>query len=184
MGRNRADANTKRAIMESIDIGEAVEASRDGDGQEKHVSPAEEEFVQRVAEGNTLARAYELSHDAEGMKRASVYQAASRLMDRPRVAARLAELVRDRQSKGLFKDAVYVRQHVFDRLLQESVDDKSTPTARIRALELLGKSDLVGIFRETEGSAKKERDPDSVAKELEDKLKAYIRQVKAENGKG
>jgi hypothetical protein len=111
----------------------------------------QEGFARGVANGLTLKEAYVRSYDASDMKTGTIYAEASRLMDNPAVSARVRVLLADRQENTHANDAKRIRQHVFDRLMIESVDDESPPAARIKALELLGKIDVVSMFREQKG---------------------------------
>ena len=82
-------------------------------------------------------------------------------------------LLRDRQAKTSL-DAARIRQHVIERLHAESTDPDNPPAARVRALELLGKLDVVGAFRErvaTEPDAPAQAD---LAATLEARLKALL----------
>lgn len=111
----------------------------------------QEAFARGVANGLTLKESYERAYDASEMQRSSIYSEASKLMDHPLVAQRARQLMEERAKKTHAVDALRIRQHVFDRLMIESVDDDSPPTARIRALELLGKIDVVSMFKEQKG---------------------------------
>ena len=139
----------------------------DGNG----LTEKQEAFARGVANGLTLAEAYRRAYDADEMTKASIYSEASRLMDHPAVAARARDLMTERMEKTHALDAKRIRQHVFDRLMIESVEDDNPPASRIRALELLGKIDVVSMFKEQKGEDPKGED--NVA-ELEAKLKQAL----------
>jgi hypothetical protein len=120
---------------------------------EHGLTEKQEMFAQGVAKGLTLAEAYRSSYNADEMKQASIYSEASRLMDNPAIAARAKALMARRQEQTFALDSMRVRQHVFDRLMIESVTDENPPAARIKALELLGKIDVVSMFKELKGPA-------------------------------
>ncbi len=111
----------------------------------------QETFAREVAKGATLADAYRTAYDASAMQQSSIYSEASRLMDNPLVAQRAKQLLDERIKHTHAIDAKRIRQHVFDRLMIESVADESPPQARIKALELLGKIDVVSMFKEQKG---------------------------------
>jgi hypothetical protein len=131
----------------------------------------QEAFARGVANGLTLKEAYERAYDASEMAKSSIYSEASKLMDHPLVAQRARQLMEERQKKTHAIDALRIRQHVFDRLMIESVDDDSPPNARIKALELLGKIDVVSMFKEQKGEVVPEQ---ADVKMLEEKLKEAL----------
>lgn len=98
----------------------------------------QEAFAQGVANGLTLADAYRQSYNAENMKEASIYTEASLLMDNPKIAQRVSGIQQAREDKTLH-DSARLRRLVLERLHQEATEAESD-SARIRALELLGKS--------------------------------------------
>ena len=130
-------------------------------------------FAETVASGATLAASYRTAYDAGSMSAAAIHTEASKLMCHPGIAQRVNVLVRERQAKTSL-GAERIRQHVIERLHLESIDPDSSPAARVRALELLGKLDIVGAFRErvaTEESAPAQAD---LAATLEARLKALL----------
>lgn len=131
----------------------------------------QEIFAQCVAKGATLSDAYRAAYNAEGMTNNSINSNASALMDHTAVAARVKHLLQVRQEKSFALDAMRIRAHVFDRLMIESVDDENPAAARIRSLELLGKIDVVSMFKEQKGPAP---DDTSDPAELEAKLRGAL----------
>lgn len=146
-----------------------------GQGKDANGLTAKQEaFAQGVgSRGETLAAAYRAAYDAEGMSPAAVHVAACRLMDNAAVALRVNALVAAKQASASH-DAVRIRRHVIDRLHAESTDPDNPPAARVRALELLGKLDVVGAFRERVATEQAEAAPADLAATLEAKLKAML----------
>lgn len=171
--QNTIDAIVRRGLDKASEA-EFVDSGRNTIARvnEFGLTEKQETFAQGVANGLTLKDAYEKAYDATNMKRGTVYAEASRMMDDPKIAARVRALMDIRLNKTHALDAMRIRQHVFDRLMEESVDDDSPPAARIRALELLGKIDVVGMFKEVKAGPKDD-DEGNVA-ELEAKLKAAL----------
>lgn len=134
-----------------------------------------ENFARMVANGSNLKEAYVSSYNAASMSTTSIYTEASKLMDHPSVAARVKMLMEERARKTHAIDAMRIRQHVFDRLMVESVDDENPPASRIRALELLGKIDVVSMFKEQKGPAKDDETADPA--ELEAKLRGMLQRM-------
>lgn len=134
----------------------------------------QEAFCQGVgSRGETLAASYRAAYDAANMTAANIHNEASKLMARPEIASRVNALVRDRQAKTSH-DAARIRAHVIERLHAESTDPDNPPAARVRALELLGKLDVVGAFRERVATEAAEAAPADLAATLEARLRAVL----------
>ena len=120
-----------------------------GQGKDQNGLTAKQEaFAQGVgSRGDTLAASYRAAYDAGNMTAATIHAEACRLMANPLVAARANALVEARQAKTSL-DAARIRQHVIERLHAESIDPDNPSSTRVRAIELLGKLDVVGAFRE------------------------------------
>ena len=136
----------------------------------------QEAFCQAVASGlyPNQSAAYRIAYDAEGMTAASVSQEASRLMADPRIASRIEE-IRALKLAGDRLDSAKIRAHVIARLHIESLDPDSSPAARIRALELLGKLGGVGAFDRQAEDNSLPQDADAVTKALRERLEALAK---------
>lgn len=66
------------------------------------LTPKQEKFSQCVADGMTQADAYRAAYSAGAMKPETVQQTASRLMNDRKVSARVTELRRKLEEKGLW----------------------------------------------------------------------------------
>jgi len=132
----------------------------------------QEGFARDVAKGSTLVGAYRANYDCSNMAESSCHTEASKLIDNPRVATRVKALVDAANEKHLI-DVVRVRRHIMDRLLEESMDMESPASARISALGLLGKVDVIGIFKETKEAKREEDDPVV----LKDKLRKALAEL-------
>jgi hypothetical protein len=143
------------------------------------LTPKQELFAQQVAKGQTLADAYRHSYDASGSKDNTIHGAASDLMANPRVSARVNELLKE-QERMMLRDSVAIRRHVMRGLMRESEaglsDDDSGATAmsRLKALELLGKVDIVSMFKDRVEQENKDRKPEEVEKVLNERLRAIL----------
>lgn len=146
-----------------------------GQGKDHNGLTAKQEaFAQGVGtRGETLAGAYRAAYDAEGMSPAAVHVAACRLMDNAAVALRVNALVGQRQAKASH-DAARIKQHVIERLHAESIDPDSTPAARVRALELLGRMGAVALFTPAQQTDEATPAQADLAATLEARLKALL----------
>lgn len=163
-----------RLTVAASNDGVVVSLARGQGKNEWGLTSKQEEFCQGVGtRGETLSVSYRTAYDAANMAPATVHNEACKLMARPEIAARINDLVRAKQARGQH-DAARIRAHVIERLHAESTDPDNPPAARVRALELLGKLDVVGAFRErvaTEPDAPAQAD---LAATLEARLKALL----------
>lgn len=86
-------------------------------------------------------KVYACANQAEALK------LGLRVAARPRIKRRLEQLDKERAERGVH-DAAQIRNFVLERLHLEASNAKSPASARIRALELLGKLDVVSMFTE------------------------------------
>lgn len=163
-----------RLTVAASNDGVVVSLAR-GQGKDHNGLTAKQEaFAQGVGtRGETLAAAYRAAYDAAGMSPAAVHVEACKLMANPAVAQRVNQLVREKQAKTSL-DAARIRAHVIERLHAESIDPDNPPAARVRSLELLGKLDTVGAFRERVANETPEQAPGDLAATLEARLKALL----------
>lgn len=126
----------------------------------------QEAFAQAVSQGKTLSEAYRLAYDCQRMKDASVWTEASKLMDNPKVIHRVNGLQQAKEERVLL-DHARLKRLVLERLHAEALEAESD-SARIRALELLGKS--IAMFTD---KVEQETTHKS-AKEIEEELIARL----------
>ena len=99
-------------------------------------------FADSIAAGQTQAAAYRSAYDAADMAPATVWNEASKLVRHPEVSDRVDHLQRESAlSAATRREAT--RNFVFRELAALAMD-APTSNARLKALELLGKS--VGMF--------------------------------------
>ncbi len=126
----------------------------------------QEQFALSIAEGTTQADAYRQAYDASGMKDGTVWSEAARLMRRPHVTARVAELRAEAEAvrQGLLLSR---EEAILARLEHEALTAK-TDAARIRALELLGRN--VGMFVERVEVEQVERSVEVIERDIRQRL--------------
>lgn len=111
----------------------------------QHLTKKQDLFANAVADGHNLSDAYRHAYDAENMKPNVIHVEASRLAAHPNVALRIDEISYENNVDQRMQASVR-RGFVLDGLEQEALH-APTAHARVRALELLGKS--VGLFGAT-----------------------------------
>ena len=129
----------------------------------------QQHFCRCVASGMAQAEAYREAYDvtAEG-KSASHREAASRLMARADISARVNALIAQRE-RSILASSVSDRERVLSRLRQWTDSAEAGDSNKIRAAELLGKS--VGLFRDVVETSES-RSSDELLAELEAMIEA------------
>ena len=141
-------------VMNSEQLRAAVESSecrttKDGrvHGVDKEeaaqLTPKQRMFASLVVQGNSPREAYKKAYSAISQNEATVGAAANRLMNHPKVK-RLLEASWNKQEKNIIMDAQRTRLHIMEELLKHSGDEEVQISARLKALELMGKA--VGMF--------------------------------------
>jgi hypothetical protein len=157
--------------------GEIVHLAK-GQGRNVHgLTSKQEAFAQGVgSRGDTLAASYRAAYDAAEMTPHTIHNEACKLMANPAVAARVNALVLERQAKTSL-DSTRILAHVRERLMAESLDTDNSPSARIRALELLGRLGTVSAFDRTADVA-----DHAPASDLSDTLQARLQALLGKTG--
>lgn len=136
--------------------------------QPNGLTAKQEAFAIAIFEGANFSDAYRQAYDAENMLPASVHRQAYELATNVKVTARLDELHRDREQQRRMQ-SLSRSDLVLKRLTEIALSDDVQDGARVRALELLGKS--VALFTdrvETEDTT--DRTADEIERDLKDKL--------------
>ena len=107
-------------------------------GKEDRLTAKQEAFAKQVAKGAVLSDAYRECYAAEGMRDSTIWSEACKLAQNPKVTARVkalqAEMEEDRRTIARRRE-----EFVLKRLAEEA-EQAETDGARVRALELLGKT--------------------------------------------
>jgi len=162
----QAVAQTSGVIMTDKDKGKGkpyLKVVRDTD----RLTAKQESFAQKVAAGSILSDAYRESYAAENMADKTVWSEACRLAQNPKVATRIKAIQADMEADHRTRTAR--REEYVLKRLQEEAEGAETDGARVRALELLGKT--VGIFTDR---VEVEQDTDKTAEELEADLERRL----------
>lgn len=134
----------------------------------KGLTDKQEAFAMGIFNGLNFSEAYREAYDAENMSAGSVHTEACLLVQNPKVSQRLKQLEADREQQQRML-ALSRSDFVLKRLTDEATNEKNSDGARVRALELLGKS--VALFTDkVETEDKTERDADAIKAELQAKL--------------
>lgn len=114
-------------------------------GDTPKLTPKQEAFVHAYLETSNATEAYRRAYDAENMAEATINVKASELLKNGKVSVRLHELQERASAK-----VVLSRAWVLERLMRnaDAAVGKEDFQASNKALELLGKTDELGMFTE------------------------------------
>jgi len=112
----------------------------------RELTAKQKQFARYIAEGHTGADAYRKAYNTKA-KAQYVGNEAHKQKRNPKIANEINRIeilnsIREQQSPA------QLRQTVIERLQLEATDESNPPSARIRALELLGKVTEVAAFTE------------------------------------
>jgi hypothetical protein len=129
-------------------------------------------FVNSILAGEDQVTAYEQNYSTSGMARKTMYEAASRLFSNSKVSARITRGQR-RLEEAALHSALSLRQHIEKKLffLTENAD---TDANRLKALDLLGRTEKVGMFVERRAEVADEQTAEQVEAELAGLLGRYL----------
>ena len=135
------------------------------------LTPKQLHFSRCIASGMTQADAYREAYDTQGSM-ATIHQSASRLMQHPKISARVQVLVAARE-RAIVQSTLSDREKVLGKLREWMDNASGEDSMKIRSAELLGKS--VGLFKDVTLSSDSERTPSEVASEIEQRLQQLLR---------
>jgi len=133
----------------------------------------QEKFITELLKGSTASDAYRTAYNAKGMKASAIHCEASKLKSNPKVAQRLKAGYR-RKEEYAQSSVLSLRHMILEQLQKEALNPLNAESARIRALELLGKTSDVGLFVERIETTNNDRTPEEVASEIETKLQDIL----------
>ena len=137
------------------------------------------EFAQLIADGFTKAEAFRKAYDVSpDTKEKSIHEMASKTFNNVKVISRVKALqhqkAEDQRMLGI-KQAEFIMK----RLEEEATDMDNNSASRIRALELMGKAHMVGLFADK--LEIKSENINMTADELEDQLKDKLQKLLGNN---
>ncbi len=173
-GISMAKGKTYKSQAVPKEVTGEIVALAHGQGKNAYgLTAKQDSFARNVADGLTLAASYRAAYDADGMSANAVHTEASLLMDNPRVAQRVNGLIAEKEAKTSH-DASRIRRFVIEKLHLEADNPENPPSVRVRALELLGKLDIVGAFRDRVEAVAEAPAASDLAATLEARLRALL----------
>jgi hypothetical protein len=134
-----------------------------------NLTDAQENFAVLVASGSTLIEAFKKSYSWENYKTDHIYNKAYSTVRNPKIAARIDQILRERERANVHESA-RLRAFVVERLQSEALNPKNNGSSRVRALELIGRMDEVGLFENRPEGAAKAQNPGDLLKDIETRL--------------
>ena len=162
-------ANSRPAGQPKLTVhrgGKAPGAVRNGGLTQKQMG-----FARAMVKGRSQADAYRETYDAEGMAPNTIWKEASKLLLNPKVSGYINALNK-RQEEAALHSALSLRRLVVERLVHEA-KGAGSDSARVRALELIGKLSEVSAFTERIEQV----DADATPEEIKARLVERLRQV-------
>lgn len=137
------------------------------------LTPQQEQFAQLVASGVNKTEAYRRTYNVgPDTKPESMTRQAVAVAQNLKVASRIAQL-NQAQTRATVHSTSEIRTKCVAGLL-ETLEGQSTPQAKLKAIELLGKMPGVDLFRDTLVTQADTRTAKEVEQELLAKIKAII----------
>jgi hypothetical protein len=148
--------------------GKTPQVKRSAPDPETGLTEKQEAFVQAIVAGNSFATAYREAYNTDGMADGTIHSEASKLGANPKVTARLnqirAQKEQERRAVALSRD-----EYVLNKL-KRIIDNEDEPTAaRVRSLELMGKT--IGLFVDR---VETEDKTDQSIEDIEARIKAKL----------
>ena len=124
-------------------------------------------FCAFIAEGDNQTEAYIKSHDVKKQSRKASANEGSKLMRMEKVRSRVSELKEQRQ-KAKETHRKISKDWILDKLRTEASDDENNASVRVRALEILAKTEK--LFDDSTNVTVVHRSAEVVEKELQARL--------------
>lgn len=126
-------------------------------------------FAAAIADGADQTHAYKTAYDAENMSQKAIWVESSRLRRHPKVALKIDELTAE--AEVLRQSLILSREEAIIARLEHEAMTAKTDTARIRALELLGRH--IGMFKDRVEVEQVERSPEEIEAAIRGRLAKF-----------
>lgn len=169
--------NQNKQTKESLErkVTEPIEDNRKkvGNVATGGLTAKEERFARNVADGMTYSDAYRDAYDCENATTQTINKNACKVMAKDHVKGLVRQILSAKEHDALH-DSARMRNFVLEKLQYEATN-ADTAGARVRALELLGKIDIVQLFTPQVISDDREENPEKLRQELQTRLKRLIK---------
>lgn len=135
--------------------------------KKRRLTASQRAFAAYVTQGDSPAVAYRKAYPNCSANDATVSASANRLMKDSRISALMGSVF-DTVKETIIADAVATRRHVMEQLFKHCGDTKHNISARLKALELMGRA--VGMFTDKIEQKVEEISTEQLKKELQGHL--------------
>ena len=137
------------------------------------------EFAQLIADGFTKAEAFRKAYDVSpDTKEKSIHEMASKTFNNVKVISRV-KAIQHQKAEDQRMLGIKQAEFIMKQLEKEATDMDNNSASRIRALELMGKTHMVGLFADK--LEIKSENINMTADELEDQLKDKLQKLLGNN---
>ena len=132
------------------------------------------EFAQLIADGFTKAEAFRKAYDVSpDTKEKSIHEMASKTFNNVKVISRV-KAIQHQKAEDQRMLGIKQAEFIMKRLEQEATDMENNSASRIRALELMGKTHMVGLFADKLEIKSENMTADELEDQLKDKLQKLL----------
>ena len=135
------------------------------------VTPKQAAFLAFVVAGDNQSKAYLKAYNWKGESKSALGVEASRLMKLPHVKARYNELKSNSKLVARSQQKL-TKEWIISRLRSEADDSSNASSVRVRALEILAKSER--LFSDSMITVVQHRSSEEIEKELHEKLETLF----------
>ena len=137
------------------------------------------EFAQLIADGFTKAEAFRKAYDVSpDTKEKSIHEMASKTFNNVKVISRV-KAIQHQKAEDQRMLGIKTQEFLMRALEKEATNMDNNSASRIRALELMGKAHMVGLFADK--LEIKSENINMTADELEDQLKDKLQKLLGNN---
>lgn len=156
-------------------VSDKVKITKVTKAKEQPLTAKQLEFAQLIADGFTKADAFRKAYDVSpDTKDKSVHEMASKTFANTKVLSRI-KAIQHQKAEDQRMLAIKRSEFIMRALEKEATDMDNNSASRIRALELMGKTHMVGLFADK--LEIKSENINMTADELEDQLKDKLQKL-------
>ena len=160
-------------------VSDKVKITKIPKAKEQPLTANQLEFAQLIADGVTKADAFRKAYDVSpDTKEKSIHEMASKTFNNVKVISRV-KAIQHQKAEDQRMLGIKQAEFIMKRLEQEATDMENNSASRIRALELMGKTHMVGLFADK--LEIKSENINMTADELEDQLKDKLQKLLGNN---
>ena len=160
-------------------VSDKVKITKIPNAKDQPLTSKQLEFAQLIADGFTKAEAFRKAYDVSpDTKEKSIHEMASKTFNNVKVISRV-KAIQHQKAEDQRMLGIKQAEFIMKRLEQEATDMENNSASRIRALELMGKTHMVGLFADK--LEIKSENINMTADELEDQLKDKLQKLLGNN---